>query len=104
MIPLGTGLTAGLRGDPWIENRRHVKNYPHGKSAHIPRPTLRALRRICIACGEHDEFKLVVDHINRNSLDNAEGNLQVLCRRCHRDKTEDSPYIGFLEYDARRLR
>jgi 5-methylcytosine-specific restriction endonuclease McrA len=45
-----------------------------------------------------------VDHINRNSLDNAEGNLQVLCRRCHRDKTEDSPYIGFLEYDARRLR
>ncbi len=97
-------MTAGLRGDPWIENRRHVKNYPHRKSVHIPRSTLTALGRVCIVCREDDESRLVVDHINRNSLDNTAGNLQVLCRRCHRDKTEDSPYIGFLEYDARRLR
>lgn len=93
----------GIKWDPWIENRRHVKNYPHGRSVHIPRPILKGLRRVCDVCGEDNEARLVVDHVNRNSLDNAASNLQVLCRRCHRAKTSDSPYIGFLEYDARRL-
>ncbi|MDG6989375.1 MAG: HNH endonuclease [Nitrososphaerota archaeon] len=89
--------------DRWIENRRHVRNYPHRRSVHIPRSTLKSLPRVCAACGQSDEGQLVVDHVNRDSLDNRRRNLRVLCRSCHRDKTPvDSPFRGFVEYDARR--
>jgi 5-methylcytosine-specific restriction endonuclease McrA len=88
--------------DPWVENRRHVKGYPHRRSVHIPRSVLRALVRVCVACGERDEARLVVDHVNRDSLDNTPSNLQVLCRACHLAKTPDSPYKGFLAHDAAR--
>lgn len=88
--------------DPWIENRRHIKNYPHGKSVYIPRSVLKALKRICIVCGEKDEVKLIVDHVNRNSLDNSIKNLQILCRDCHLEKTPDSPYLPLLDYDAKK--
>jgi 5-methylcytosine-specific restriction endonuclease McrA len=88
-------------GDSWVENRRHVKGYPHRRSVHIRRSVLASLLRVCGACGETDEGKLVVDHINRNSLDNRPENLQVLCRRCHRDKTpQESPYAALLRHDA----
>ncbi len=90
--------------DPWIENRRHVRNYPHGESRHIPRSALWQLARFCTVCGEVDESLLVVDHINGNSLDNSPGNLRVLCRRCHAEKTPNSPYMGFLLYDERKAR
>lgn len=88
--------------DPWVENRRHIRKYPHRRSVHIPRSTLRALPRACAKCGETDEQVLVVDHVNRNSLDNRRQNLQVLCRKCHMDKTpSDSPFRALVEYDAR---
>lgn len=87
--------------DPWIKNRRHVKEYPHVKSVHIRRSTLKRLSRVCATCGEVDESKLVVDHINGNSLDNRLGNFQVLCRKCPAKKIPDSPYIALLKYDAK---
>ncbi|MBN2334744.1 HNH endonuclease [Candidatus Bathyarchaeota archaeon] len=79
-----------------------MKNYPHGKSIYIKRSILKKLHRVCVRCGETDENKLVVDHINRDSTDNRLDNLQVLCRNCHLEKTPDSPYIAFLKYDAAR--
>lgn len=89
--------------DAWVENRRHVKNYPHHRSTHIPRSVLKSLPRVCGICGETDENRLVVDHVNSDSLDNRKENIHVLCRKCHRGKTPtDSPYFSFLEYDARR--
>lgn len=89
--------------DEWVENRRHIKNYPHRKSVHIPRPVLRSLPRVCSECGETAQARLVIDHVNRDSLDNRVENLRVLCRKCHRDKTPvDSPYASFLRYDASR--
>lgn len=94
----------GAEKDRWVENRRHIKGYPHRRSTHIPRPVLRSLRRACRVCGETDEGRLVIDHVNRDSLDNGRENLQVLCRACHRDKTpHDSRYAPFLEYDAARF-
>ena len=88
--------------DPWIENRRHVKNYPHGKSIHIRRSILKKLKRVCVTCGELDEGKLIVDHINGDSTGNRLDNLQILCRKCHLDKNPESAYIALLEYDAKR--
>ena len=88
--------------DQWIENRRHVRNYPHGESIHISRSTLRRLPRVCALCGEADESTLIVDHVNGDSTDNGPGNLRVLCRWCHLEKTPDSPYAGFLRSDAKR--
>lgn len=89
------------KNDPWIENRRHVRNYPHGRSVHIPRSVLRSLLRVCRNCGETNQARLVIDHIVPTSLDNRVENLQVLCRKCHREKTPaDSPYAPFLRYDA----
>ncbi|OGD48275.1 hypothetical protein A3K69_00325 [Candidatus Bathyarchaeota archaeon RBG_16_57_9] len=88
--------------DPWVENRRHVRNYPHGESIHISRSTLKQLPRVCVSCGETDESRLIVDHVNGDSTDNSPGNLRVLCRRCHLEKTPDSPYTGFLRFDAER--
>ncbi len=90
--------------DTWVENRRHVKNYPHGRSVHIPRSVLNSLERICTLCGERSESKLAVHHVSGNSLDNSRCNLEVLCRACHlRETPRDSPYIAFLDRDYNRL-
>ena len=89
--------------DSWVENRRHIRNYPHKKSFHISRSVLKSIRRVCRECGETDERKLVIHHINADSLDNSRENLEVLCRGCHKTKTpSNSPYAPFLEYDAER--
>ena len=89
--------------DAWIENRRHVKGYPHHRSAHIRRSVLRQLERRCRVCGEADEGVLAVHHVNGDSLDNRLENLQVLCRPCHRDETPaGSGFWSFLDYDASR--
>lgn len=53
-------------------------------------------------CGEADMRKLIVDHSNGDSTDNRANNLQILCRKCHAEKTPDSPYIALLEFDAKR--
>ena len=55
-----------------------------------------------MTCGELDEGKLIVDHINGDSTDNRLDNLQILCRKCHLDKNPESAYIALLEYDAKR--
>lgn len=56
-----------------MDNRRHVRNYPHGESRHITRTVLRQLTRVCTVCGEADESLLVVDHASGDSIDNSPG-------------------------------
>lgn len=81
-------------------HRRPVKQKVHGqvhnrqatRALNTNSKTWKAIRRrilardlyLCRECGKYGDQ---VDHVDGDSHNNRESNLQTLCRRCHSSKT-----------------
>jgi 5-methylcytosine-specific restriction endonuclease McrA len=68
-----------------------VNNYV-GRGRYIKKEIYCTLKnkRVCDVCGVKQDKPLEIDHIKslHNGGDNSITNLQVLCKECHRKKTE----------------
>ena len=58
----GASGTGGVRGNTWVAER---------------------LSNGCVGCGERTLYLLVIHHIDGDRSNNAQGNIEVVCRNCH---------------------
>lgn len=58
-------------------------NWKHGRQAYRTVLDRAGRTKLCVLCKTTDHRVLAVHHIDRNRLNNAEGNLVWLCHNCH---------------------
>ena len=98
MVIVGRGNLRNTLGRPvcgcgnWCRTKGTYKGFRqvYGTSCHKCRGFARQHKKTsCDACGfsPGDNKKLDIDHIDGNSSNNDLGNIQTLCKPCHREKT-----------------
>ena len=87
-----------LNGMVYLE--RH-KNTWHGRTNYL----IYVLEMPCVGCGGTDKFSLTGDHVLPRALGGTDdwGNLQVLCRKCHKFKTFEHDFVMIRLFGVLKL-